>query len=122
MRGRVLSEREAEDASVAIGRGLRGRDRLLALMDLGATVCTARAPACGACPLRRRCRTRGALDGEARTRQARFEGSFRQRRGLVMARLRAAPAVPVTELDTEALASLVADGLAAVDASHARLP
>ncbi len=122
VRGRVLSEREAEAASVAIGRGLHGRDRLLALMDLGATVCTPRAPACGVCPLRRRCATRGVLDGEVRTRQARFEGSFRQRRGLVMARLRAAPAVPVTELDAEALASLVADGLAAVDASHARLP
>jgi A/G-specific adenine glycosylase len=28
-----------------------------ALMDLGATVCTARAPVCQACPLRRMCRT-----------------------------------------------------------------
>jgi A/G-specific adenine glycosylase len=29
-----------------------------ALMELGATVCTPRAPACGECPLRRRCRAR----------------------------------------------------------------
>ncbi len=122
VRGRVLSEREAETASLAIGRGLTGRDRLLALMDLGATVCTARAPACRACPLRRRCATRGELDGEVRARQARFEGSFRQRRGRVLARLRTAPSVRVNELDPEALASLVADGLAAVDASHAHLP
>lgn len=28
-----------------------------ALMDFGATVCTARTPACGACPMRRMCRT-----------------------------------------------------------------
>jgi len=52
--GALMGERAAEAASVRVGRGLRGRDRLLALMDLGATVCTARAPACAACPLRRR--------------------------------------------------------------------
>jgi A/G-specific adenine glycosylase len=122
--GARLSERAAEAASVRIGRGLRGRDRLLALMDLGATVCTARAPTCPACPLRRRCATRGPLPGEVRTRQPAFAGSFRQRRGIVMARLRSEPAVAVTELDAEALASLVADGLAAVDdrAGTAQLP
>jgi A/G-specific adenine glycosylase len=32
-----------------------------ALMDLGATVCTARRPICHACPLRRSCRTRKTL-------------------------------------------------------------
>ena len=53
VRGARLSDREAESAAVAIGTGLRGRDRLLALMDLGATVCTARTPACDALPARR---------------------------------------------------------------------
>lgn len=32
-----------------------------AVMDLGATVCTPRAPRCEACPLRRACRSRGAV-------------------------------------------------------------
>jgi A/G-specific adenine glycosylase len=120
--GALMSERAAEAASVRVGRGLHGRNRLLALMDLGATVCTARAPACPACPLRRRCATRGPLPGEVRTRQPAFAGSFRQRRGIVMARLRTEPVVAVAELDAEALASLVADGLAAVDGVDARLP
>jgi A/G-specific adenine glycosylase len=120
--GRLLGERAAEDASRRVGRGLVGRDRLLALMDLGATVCTARNPRCPACPLRRRCSARGPLAGEVRTRQAAFEGSFRQRRGLVMARLRAEDAVPVADLDGEALTSLVADGLAVVVGVVARLP
>jgi hypothetical protein len=39
-----------------------------------------------------------------------------------MARLRTEPSVAVAELDAEALASLVTDGLAAVDGDTARLP
>lgn len=105
-----------------VARPLRGRDRLLALMDLGAVLCGPREPECGACPLRRRCATKGPVPGERRYRQTRFEGSFRQRRGVVMARLRTGDAVPITELDGEALASLVADGLAATDGAWARLP
>jgi A/G-specific adenine glycosylase len=112
--GRLLGEVAAEQASIRVGRDLDGRDRLLALMDLGATVCTPRDPACARCPLRRRCASRGPLAGEVRTRQPAFAGSFRQRRGIVMARLRDEPRVAVTELDAEALASLVADGLAVI--------
>ncbi len=37
--GQRLSDRAAEAAMVRVGRGLHGRDRLLAFMDLGATVC-----------------------------------------------------------------------------------
>lgn len=119
---RLLSERAAELASVRLGRGLHGRDRLLALMDLGASVCTPRAPACPTCPVRRRCATRGPLPNEVTARQAPFEGSFRQRRGLVMARLRVESTAPIAELDAEALASLVADGLATVNDTDAQLP
>ncbi|MET0421597.1 MAG: A/G-specific adenine glycosylase [Acidimicrobiia bacterium] len=125
--GERLGDRAAEAAMVRIGRGLHGRDRLLAFMDLGAMVCRPRAPRCDECPLRPRCATRGPLDGEARAAQARFEGSFRQRRGRVMAVLREAPS-PVADLDADALASLVADGLAAItdgldgDGPTARLP
>lgn len=119
--GRTLSDTEAETVTVGIGAPLRGRDRLLALMDVGAILCRPRDPDCVGCPLRPRCATRGALPGEARRRQARFEGSFRQRRGRVLARLRDGP-VPVAELDAEALASLEADGLARVTRGRARLP
>jgi A/G-specific adenine glycosylase len=121
MTGARLSERAAEAASVRAGRPLRGRDRLLALMDVGATLCRPREPRCAECPLRRRCVTRAPLPDETRHRQPAFAGSFRQRRGEVMARLRAG-STPVADLDADALASLVADGLAVVARGRARLP
>lgn len=119
--GRRLTIVEAEAAAMTVGRPLRGRDRLLALMDVGALCCALRDPGCSACPLRRRCATRGPLPGETRTRQAPFAGSFRQRRGRVLAVLRSGPS-PVIALDAEALASLEADGLAVVGGGVARLP
>jgi A/G-specific adenine glycosylase len=119
--GRRLTDTEAEAAVLAVGTPLRGRDRLLALMDVGALRCRPRDPACDDCPLAPRCATRGPLDGEARRAQAPFRGSFRERRGHVMAALRTG-AVPVTDLDAEALASLVADGLARIDHGTACLP
>ncbi|MFM8237525.1 MAG: A/G-specific adenine glycosylase [Actinomycetota bacterium] len=119
--GRRLTDREAEVEATALVVGLRGRDRLLALMDLGALVCTARNPQCARCPIADRCATRGPLAEETRHRQARYEGSFRQRRGIVLARLRAG-AVPTAELDGEALASLLDDGLAEVTRGRAHLP
>ncbi len=121
VRGSRLTDRAAEAAMVAIARPLRGRDRLLALMDLGALLCRPREPRCGECPLRRRCATRGEMVDERRSRQSSFAGSFRQRRGIVLARLRAGP-VPLDELDGEALHALVEDGLATLEGEHARLP
>jgi A/G-specific adenine glycosylase len=121
--GRPLSDREAEEVLVELGAPLRRRDRLLALMDVGALVCWPREPRCAECPLRPRCATRGALAGERQSRQPRFEGSFRQRRGRVMARLRAGEAVDARSLDADALTSLVEDGLAVIeDGATARLP
>ena len=119
--GRRLGEREAEAACRRLGGRLRGRDRLLALMDLGALVCTKRKPACADCPLRPACATRGPLAGERSARQAAFAGSFRERRGRVLAALRSAP-TPVAHLDEEALTSLVTDGLAEVRDRIASLP
>jgi hypothetical protein len=72
--------------------------------------------------LHRRCVARGPLPHEAtRPKQARFAGSFRERRGEVLARLRVAPSAAV-DLDAEALASLVGDGLAESVDGIARLP
>ncbi len=120
--GRRLTPSEADAAMARIGAPLRGRDRLLALMDLGALVCRPAVPRCPDCPLRRRCATRGPLPSETEAPPTRpFEGSFRQRRGVVLARLRAGP-TPRTLLDAEALDSLRRDGLAVVEGVTARLP
>jgi A/G-specific adenine glycosylase len=89
-------------------------------MDLGATVCTARTPQCDVCPLLETCATRGTHEDETKHRQSRFVGSFRQRRGIVLAQLRVAP-TPASDLDGEALYTLIVDGLAEVERGVARL-
>ena len=144
--GRALTPVEAAAASREAGRPLTGRDRLLALMDIGAVLCRPRAPRCPECPLKPGCATAAAIavssapgcpgvpapvDASAptvhwtalgrRPRQTAYEGSFRQRRGRVLAELRASPR-PSADLDAAALASLVEDGLATLDGSLARLP
>lgn len=95
-----------------------------ALMELGATVCTARSPKCGICPLSV-CAWRAAGhppgSGSARPTQ-RYAGTDRQVRGLLMDVLRASSApVQRTQLDVvwlsdpgqrdRALDSLLVDGL-----------
>jgi A/G-specific adenine glycosylase len=79
------------------------------MMEIGAIVCTARAPRCGECPLAGVCAWRlagsPAAAGPPMRRQARFEGSDRQLRGRVMAELRASD-LPVTEAE---LAQVVPD-------------
>jgi A/G-specific adenine glycosylase len=129
--GRRLSPSEAAAASRAAGHPLTGRDRLLALMDIGAVLCRPRDPRCPECPLEPGCATAAVVTsgGPAavnaalgrRPRQATYEGSFRQRRGQVLATLRNGPH-PSAELDAAALASLVEDGLATLDGPLARLP
>jgi len=107
-----------------------------AAMELGAAVCTARAPRCDACPLARVCawRRAGYPDtGDTRRKQARYEGSDRQARGAVLRALReAAPApLPHDEVIADwpdrrqrdrAIDSLIADGLAEASAGLLSLP
>ena len=97
-----------------------------AAMELGAIVCTARAPKCDVCPLAAQCAWRAAgypASEDRRRRQAKYEGSDRQARGAVLRVLRgAAPApVPLDEVIPDwpdpvqrdrAIDSLIADGLA----------
>ncbi|CAN5183415.1 A/G-specific adenine glycosylase [soil metagenome] len=111
-----------------------------AAMELGAVVCTARAPRCledpAACPIADGCRWRlagyPAYDGPRAATQKRFEGSDRQVRGMIMAELRGSD-IPVTaaEIATvwpdaaqrdRALAGLIADGLALETAEGYELP
>lgn len=89
--GRVLPEempeRDASGLSVIWNQ---------AVMELGATVCTAKAPQCGDCPLRDECAFLAAgLPGlgERRTRpRQRFQGTDRQVRGIILNALRQAAA------------------------------
>lgn len=102
----------------------------VALMELGALVCTAGAPACDECPVRDWCAWRAAgypRDEHAgRRRTQAWHGTDRQVRGRVMALLRGAgdDVVELSDIEAElaeiepeqlarALAGLVADGLAA---------
>ncbi|MGY1830740.1 A/G-specific adenine glycosylase [Geodermatophilus sp. SYSU D01180] len=96
----------------------------VAAMELGALVCVARTPRCGACPVRDRCAWRlagcPAAEGPPR-RVQRFAGTDRQVRGRLLDVLRAADGpVPAPALDaawddavqrSRCLDSLLADGL-----------
>ena len=96
----------------------------IALMELGALVCTARAPRCGSCPVAGSCAWFAAgapaLDAPVKRPQA-FAGTDRQVRGLLLALLRDShEPVPGAVLETaweepvqraRALDGLVADGL-----------
>jgi A/G-specific adenine glycosylase len=107
-----------------------------AMMELGAVVCTARAPKCEQCPIRDACRwfALGRPPGEdARRRQARYEGSDRQARGAVLRTLRQAQPVgvpldavipdwPDSAQRDRAIDSLIVDGLAEVAGDLLMLP
>jgi A/G-specific adenine glycosylase len=96
----------------------------VALMELGALVCTARTPRCADCPVQRHCAWRlagsPAYTGPTKRPQG-FAGTDRQVRGLLMAVLRDAHGpVPQHQLDavwpdavqrSRALDGLVTDGL-----------
>ena len=96
-----------------------------AVMELGAVVCTARAPRCADCPIAERCAWRAAgyppYTGVRRPVQKKYEGSDRQVRGILLAALRQRDgALEQHELDAlwpdplqraRALGGLLSDGL-----------
>jgi len=120
------------DALVPPGQGWAWNQ---AMLDLGATVCTRRAPRCRECPVVAHC----AWDGETAdpapeaSRQSTFEGSDRQGRGRLVDALRDGP-VSIADIPTVAgwpddasrahrvADTLVADGLAAVAGDALVLP
>ncbi|HEU5287050.1 MAG TPA: A/G-specific adenine glycosylase [Candidatus Limnocylindria bacterium] len=128
--GRIATEREA----VEIDRELLPRDAARwhhALMDLGATVCVARAPRCPACPVAAVCRSRGRVAAPERRREAAFATSTRRLRGLALRRLVAAPGgVPRARLErdladaraTSVVDGLARDGLVTISRGRVRLP
>lgn len=107
-----------------------------AAMELGATVCTSRAPRCDVCPLASTCAwlLTGRPDtGDGRRRQAAYEGSDRQARGAVLRLLRESsaegiqldavlPAWPDAKQRDRAIDSLIADGLAEAHGDVLSLP
>jgi A/G-specific adenine glycosylase len=139
---RRLTAREvqaAADAALPVGSAWAWNQ---AMLDLGATVCTRRAPRCTACPVADRCGWALAgnplpdpADGSAGVSagQSRFEGSDRQGRGRLLEALRQRP-VPHDDLADamgwpgageraeRVAATLVADGLAVSDGRAYRLP
>jgi A/G-specific adenine glycosylase len=88
-----------------------------ALFDLGATVCLARVPRCGECPLADACPSRGQRYEPTR-KQSRFEGSFRQRRANALR----AVAAGEQPSDGDALVALARDGLVDLRDGLASLP
>jgi A/G-specific adenine glycosylase len=131
--GTTLGGREVQrlaDAAVPVGGGWAWNQ---AMLDLGATVCTSRAPACDRCPVvgdcawwQSGCPEPDPARGSAGTTrgQSRFEGSDRQGRGRLVAALRelgrlaphdvagAAGWPDDPDRAVAAMASLVRDGLA----------
>ena len=97
-----------------------GPDCAQALFDLGATICLARVPRCGVCPLAAGCPSRG-MRYEPLRRQSRFEGSFRQRRARALRAVADGPR-PLGDLDAEAVAALERDGLVRLEADVVALP
>ena len=138
--GRSLGAREAQeraDSLVPEGEGWAWNQ---AMLDLGATVCAKRSPACERCPVAGTCawalagrpEPDPATGSHAVSRgQSRFEGSFRQGRSRLLDVLRlGAPVAPgewpaacgwadradAAAESERAAATLVADGLAVLDA------
>ncbi len=130
--GRPLARPDAQAAADGLVPPGRAWAWNSAVLDLGATVCTKRAPACGACPIVDFCawaltghRLADPAQGTAGVgrRQSPFAGSDRQGRGRLLDALRRAP-VPLDRLDRAAgwpghparakrvAAGLVTDGLA----------
>jgi A/G-specific adenine glycosylase len=112
--------------SVAVNAGV---------MELGAVVCTARAPKCGECPIAQQCAWALAgfpeNAGRTRTPQKKYEGSVRQARGAILALARAGETVTSAAISVAvpdqlrrdlALEGLLSDGLIVDTEQGFRLP
>ena len=94
--GEPLSTRGAQALADRLVPPARAWEWNQSIMEIGATVCHGRAPACGRCPLSSTCAWAHAPAGApdpapAGPRQTRFEGSDRQGRGRLVDALRAGP-------------------------------
>jgi A/G-specific adenine glycosylase len=126
------TEREAALAIVPLDEPAR---HSVAVMELGALVCTARSPQCGACPISDCCAwlAAGRPEGASARRPQTYAGTDRQVRGRLLAVLReSVDLIPKAALDVvwddtpqreRSLAGLVEDGLVEpVGDGYYRLP
>jgi A/G-specific adenine glycosylase len=123
--GSVSAAETALAESLLPADGLRAARWSVAVMELGALVCTAARPSCDVCPVAADCswRLRGSPSGAPRRRAQPYVGSDRQCRGALLAALRAASGpVPAAALDAcwpgqrqraRVLDGLISDGLVA---------
>jgi A/G-specific adenine glycosylase len=132
VRGEQMPPRSASAAEVRLAEALlpeaprRAARWSVAVMELGALVCTAARPDCVSCPVAAQCawHRAGRPAGTVRRASQRYAGTDRQCRGRMLAVLRdAAEPVPAARLEAawpdrpqqaRALSTLVADGLAVV--------
>jgi A/G-specific adenine glycosylase len=130
VQGRELPPRTPSAAEASLAESLlpaeprRAARWSVAIMELGALVCTAERPACSRCPVALSCawRRAGCPSAAARPASQRYQGTDRQCRGRLLAVLRQAPGpVPAARLNAawpepqqraRALGGLIADGLA----------
>ena len=135
--GRSLGRREVQviaDQHVPVGQAWRWNQSLI---ELGATVCVAATPRCGACPVAEQCGWRGVGDDPAAGSagvsgpQKRFAGSDREARGQLLRALTDGPVSlesiaavmgrdPVTA--QRVLDGLVVEGLCCVSRAVVNLP
>jgi A/G-specific adenine glycosylase len=127
--GERLTPKRAQataDELVPVGEGWMWNQ---VFMDLGAVVCRPQ-PRCESCPAASRCAWKVAGHPEpdpaigsagVSTKQARFEGSDRQRRGRVLAAL-SGGALPVDAFEERIVDGLVIDGLVERSGHLVRLP
>jgi A/G-specific adenine glycosylase len=118
-----VAETKLAESLLPPAEGNRAGRWSVAVMELGALVCTAAKPACDSCPVADRCAWRldGSPANSAPRPSKRYAGSDRQCRGAVLSVLRTAPGpVPVAALDAcwpdsgqraRVLADLIIDGL-----------
>jgi A/G-specific adenine glycosylase len=119
-----VAEAKLAESLLPPAAGRRAATWSVAVMELGALVCTATKPACHSCPLAAGCAwlAAGSLAAVRRRPAQRYEGTDRQCRGAVLAVLRNAPGpVPVGDLDAcwpdqaqlgAVIAGLISDSLA----------
>ena len=70
-----------EENSDSLLKNFKSRDLNQGLMDLGATICKSKSPSCNICPLEGSCNKFIVQQNSTREK---FEGSMRQKRGLVL--------------------------------------
>ncbi|HDH26482.1 MAG TPA: A/G-specific adenine glycosylase [Actinobacteria bacterium] len=120
--GRPLDGRDLADVAANVLATGAAADWNQAVMDLGATLCRPREPACRSCPVASWC-TRPDVYAAPRT-QGRFDGSIRQARGAVLRclishghvhRSNLIESVPAVRVE-DALKGLIRDGIVVEDA------